>query len=93
MTEKNAQLEAGLASDLNRELGITTDKPADVGLWLCSCDENDGEWCPVIISTGRNGELIATETIGSYQLDAYHSNLSNVKWRKAKIRHPLTADA
>lgn len=93
MTDKETQALAGVASELNAELGITTDQPTETGLWLCSCDENDGEWCPVIISTGRNGELIATETIGSYQLDAYHSNLSNVKWRKAKIRHPLTADA
>ena len=92
MTENNAQ-SAGCLSHLTAELGMTTEKPTETGMWLCSCDENDGEWCPVIISTGRNGELIATETIGSYQLDAYHSNLSNVKWRKAKIRHPLTADA
>ena len=89
MTENTTQA-AECLSRLTAELGITTEQPTETGMWLCSCDENDGEWCPVIISTGRNGELIATETIGSYQLDAYHSNLSNAKWRKAKIRHELT---
>ena len=83
----NEKLKTGLTSDLNAELDVfKTNKPTETGLWLCSCDENDGEWSPVIISTGRNGELIATETIGSYQLDAYHSNLSNIKWKKAKIK-------
>lgn len=91
--QKDTQQAAGLTSDLSAELGITTDKPTETGLWLCSCDENDGEWSPVIIHTGKNGELMATETIGTYPLDAYHSNLINIKWRKAKIRHPLTADA
>lgn len=89
MSNEKEKLEAWLTSRLTQELGITTEQPTETGLWLCSCD--DGEWCPVIISTGRSGELIATETIGfSYQLDAYHSNLINVKWRKAKIRHELT---
>ncbi len=91
--QKDTQNEAGLASDLNRELGITTEQPTETGMWLCSCDENDGEWCPVIIHTGKNGELMATETIGTYPLDAYHNNLINIKWKKAKIRHPLTTDA
>ena len=91
--QKDTTQADGCLSHLTQELGITTEQPTETGMWLCSCDENDGEWCPVIISTGRNGELIATETIGSYQLDAYHSNLSNVKWRKAKIRHQLTTDA
>ena len=90
---KDTQNEVGLASHLTQELGITTEQPAETGMWLCSCDENDGEWSPVIIHTGKNGELMATETIGTYPLDAYHSNLTNIKWRKAKIRHPLTADA
>ena len=91
MTDKETQASAGVASKLNAELGITTDKPTETGLWLCSCDENDG-WCPVIIHTGKNGELMATEkTIGTYPLDAYHSNL--MKWKKAKIKHPLTTDA
>lgn len=93
MTDKKTPKAAEAASDLNAELGITTEQPTETGMWLCSCDENDGEWSPVIIHTGKNGELMATETIGTYQLGAYHSNLSNVKWRKAKIRHPLTADA
>ena len=93
MTEKKTQQPLGVASDLNAELGITTEQPTETGMWLCSCDENDGEWSPVIIHTGKNGELMATETIGTYPLDAYHSNLINVKWRKAKIRHPLTTDA
>jgi hypothetical protein len=92
MTEDTTQADECL-SHLTAELGITTDKPTDVGLWLCSCDENDGEWCPVIIHTGKNGELMATETIGTYPLDDYHSNLINVKWKKAKIRRLLTADA
>ena len=90
---KDTQTEAGLASHLTQELGITTKQPTETGMWLCSCDENDGEWYPVIIHTGKHGELMATETIGTYPLDAYHSNLINIKWRKVKIRHPLTADA
>ena len=92
MTDKETQASAGVASDLNAELGMTTEKPTETGLWLCSCDENNGEWSPVIIHT-KNGELMATETIGTYPLDAYHSNLMNVKWKKAKIKHPLTTDA
>ena len=90
MTDEKTQQPLGVASELNAELGITT-KPTETGLWLCSCDE--GEWCPVIIHTGKNGELMVTETIGTYPLDAYHSNLMNVKWKKAKIKHPLTTDA
>ncbi len=94
MNEEKTQIADGVASELNAELGITT-KPTETGLWLCSCDENDGEWCPVIIHTGKNGELMVTEkTIGStYPLDAYHSNLINGKWKKAKVRHRLTTDA
>ena len=38
MTEKNAQLEAGLASDLNRELGTISD---DCKLCGSSCNERD----------------------------------------------------
>jgi len=87
----NEKLMAGLASDLNNELDVFTTIPTETGLWLCSCD--NGEWSPVIIHTGKNGELMATETIGTYPLDAYHSNLINVKWKKAKIKHPLTTDA
>ena len=83
----NEQKEAGLASDLNNELDVFTTIPTETGMWLCSCD--NGEWSPVIIHTGKNG-LMATETIGTYPLDAYHSNLINVKWKKAKIKHPLT---
>ena len=86
----NEQKEAGLASDLNNELDVFTTIPTETGLWLCSCD--NGEWSPVIIHTGKNG-LMATETIGTYPLDAYHSNLINVKWKKAKIKHPLATDA
>lgn len=51
----NNESKCGVVSDFNLELGIITAKPTETGLWLCSCDENDGEWCPVIISTGRNG--------------------------------------
>ena len=91
MTDKKTPKAAEAASDLNAELGITTEQPTETGMWLCSCDE--GEWCPVIIHTGKNGELIVTETIGTYPLDAYHANLINIKWKKAKIRHPLTTDA
>ena len=93
MNEEKTQIADGVASELNAELGITTEQPTETGMWLCSCDENDGEWCPVIIHTGKNGELMVTETIGTYPLDAYHSNLMNVKWKKAKIKHPLTTDA
>jgi hypothetical protein len=93
MADKETQASVGVVSVLNAELGITTDKPTETGMWLCSCDENNGEWCPVIIHTGKNGELMATETIGTYPLDAYHANLINIKWKKAKIRHPLTTDA
>lgn len=89
MTEKNTQQPLGVASELNAELDVFTTIPTETGLWLCSCD--DGEWCPVIIHTGKNGELMVTETIGTYPLDAYHSNL--MKWKKAKIKHPLTTDA
>ena len=92
MTENTTQA-AECLSRLTAELGITTEQPTETGMWLCSCDENDGEWCPVLSHNGKNGELMATETIGTYQLGAYHSNLSNVKWRKAKIRHPLEEDA
>lgn len=38
MTEKNTQLEAGLASDLNRELDTTSD---DCKLCGSSCNERD----------------------------------------------------
>ena len=73
---------------LERELGVVfTEKPTETGMYLCCCDENDGEWSPVIIHTGKNGELMATETIGTYPLDAYHANLINIKWRKAKFKH------
>jgi len=90
MTVEKTQQPLGVASELNAELGITTDKPTETGMWLCSCD--NGEWSPVIIHTGKNG-LMATETIGTYPLDVYHNNLMNVKWKKAKIKHPLTTDA
>ena len=84
----NEQKEAGLASDLNNELDVFTTIPTETGLWLCSCD--NGEWSPVIIHS-KNGELMATETIGgTYPLDVYHNNLINIKWKKAKIKHPLT---
>ena len=84
----NEKLMAGLASDLNNELDVFTTIPTETGLWLCSCD--NGEWSPVIIHTGKNG-LMATETIGgTYPLDVYHNNLINIKWKKAKIKHPLT---
>ena len=93
MNEEKTQIADGVASDLNAELDVFTTIPTETGLWLCSCDENNGEWSPVIIHTGKNGELMVTETIGTYPLDAYHSNLMNVKWKKAKIKHPLTTDA
>jgi len=86
--QKDTTQAAECLSHLNAELGITTEKPTETGMWLCSCD--NGEWSPVIIHTGKNGELMATETIGTYPLDAYHSNLINIKWKKAKIKHPLT---
>ena len=89
--QKDTTQAAECLSHLTHELGITTDKPTETGMWLCS--ENNGEWSPVIIHTGKNGELMVTETIGTYPLDAYHSNLINVKWKKAKIKHPLTTDA
>ncbi len=87
--QKDTTQAAECLSHLTHELGITTEQPTETGLWLCSCDENNGEWSPVIIHS-KNGELMATETIGTYPLDAYHSNLMNVKWKKAKIKHPLT---
>ncbi len=88
MNEKTTQQPIGVVSDLNNELGVVfTEKPTETGMYLCSCDENDGEWCPVIIHTGKNGELMATETIGTYPLDVYHNNLINIKWRKTKIKH------
>ncbi len=90
MTVEKTQQPLGVASELNAELDVFTTIPTETGMWLCS--ENNGEWSPVIIHS-KNGELMATETIGTYPLDAYHSNLMNVKWKKAKIKHPLTTDA
>jgi hypothetical protein len=84
--QKDETKSAGAASDLSGLLDVFTEMPTETGMYLCSCDENNGEWCPVIIHTGKNGELMVTETIGTYQLKAYHNNLINIKWRKAIIR-------
>ena len=57
MTEKNAQLEAGLASDLNRELGM-----ACVGCISESKNELRCYDCKVT-SSGKGSNFLAVESI------------------------------
>ena len=84
MTVEKTQQPLGVASDLTAELGITTDKPTETGLYL-NREVIDGvpdEWSPVII-TKKGDELIVFDNdVGKYPLDIYHHNLINVQWRK-----------
>ncbi len=64
---------------------FTTDKPDSVGLWEFICGETDGEIerC-AIVACGLDscGLEVRSEHLGATDLDCFHHNLTEIRWRK-----------